>query len=375
MLLPVLCLAIVGCQGPLSRATPAASPGSSLDRRVVAADDKLLAGDYAGADAAYRPLVAAKVPGAASHLSTLLAYENRFQEAIAQARAGVALRTDSDSLARLTRALDWGEDIDAAVQAGARAVATKPVVPLAHIFYSEALADAGRYDLASRELRAAEDMGGDAYVQAEVDREWSNYYRSRGDSQSELNYTELAIKAQPSFPERQLDLVRYDYGNQRPDGARTITDRLLSGHARNYRLFVGAADAALIGGDATRASSLYLAAAQAQPDGAEAAVGLAEIDVLVNHDLNAAHDLLLAALRRSPTSSGIYEFVRALDLQALGKDAAVELGPIAPQPPPDLATDRRAALDAVNSLRMSHGLPVVQEDPALAAAAEAHAYF
>jgi uncharacterized protein YkwD len=375
MLVPVLCLAIVGCQGPLARGAPAAAPGSPTDRRVVAADDKLMAGDYPGAEAAYQPLVAASVPGAASHFSTLLAYESRFQEAIAQARAGVALRTDSDSLARLTRALDWGEELDAAVQAGARAVATKPVVPLAHVFYSEALADSGRYDLASRELRTAEEMGGDAYVQAEVYREWSNYYRSRGDSQSELNYTELAVKAQPGFPERQLDLVRYDYGNQRPDAARTTTDRLLSGHARNYRLFVGAADAALTGGDATRASSLYLAAAQARPDGAEAAVGLAEIDAVVNRDFNAAHDLLLAALQRNRTSSAIYEFLRALDQQVVGRDPAAELGPIAPQAPPDVANDRKAALDAVNNLRTSHGLPAVQEDPALAAAAQAHAYF
>ncbi|HEY4027109.1 MAG TPA: CAP domain-containing protein [Candidatus Dormibacteraeota bacterium] len=375
MLFPLLCVAVVACQGPLVHATPAPTPGSSVDRRVVAADGKLLTGDYAGAEAAYRSLVSAEVPGAAAHLSTLLAYENRFQEAIAQAEAGVALRADSDSLARLTRALDWGQDIDAAVQAGARAVAKKPVVPLAHIFYSEALADAGRYDVAARELRTAEDMGGDAYVQAEVYREWSNYYRSRGDLQSELNYSELAVKAEPGFPERPLDLVRYDYGNRRTEAARAITDRLLSAHARNYPLIVGAADAAFTGGDPMRASSLYLAAAQARPDGAEAAVGLAEIDAVVNRDFNAAHDVLLTALQRSPTSSAIYEFLRALDLLVLKKDPAADLGTVAPQRPPDLTTERKTALDAVNNLRTARGLSAVQEDPALAEAAQAHAYF
>src|SRR5205807_7861661 len=54
--------------------------------------------------------------------------------------------------------------------------------------------DAGRFDAAERELHTAEGLGGDAYAQAEVDREWSNLSRARGDSASELNYTELAVR-------------------------------------------------------------------------------------------------------------------------------------------------------------------------------------
>jgi tetratricopeptide (TPR) repeat protein len=144
-----LCLAAAaGCQVQLPHAQTATSTSPTANGRLQAADARLYRGDYDGAEAAYRSLADARVPDAAAHLSTLLAYEGRFEEAIVQAQAGVALRADSDSLARLTRALDWSENVQAAVQAGVRAVAARPVLPLAHVFYSEALADAGRLDAA-----------------------------------------------------------------------------------------------------------------------------------------------------------------------------------------------------------------------------------
>jgi Cysteine-rich secretory protein family len=373
-----LCLALVACQAPLPRASATPTPTTSsngVDRRVAAADAKLFAGNYDGAEADYRSLASANVPGAASHLSTLLAYENRFEEAINEAQTGVALKADSDSLARLTRALDWGQDIDGAVAAGAKAVASKPVEPLAYAFYSEALADAGRFDEARKALYTAEGMGGDAYAQAEIDREWGNYYRAHGDSESDLNYMELSVRAQPKFPERQLDLIRYDYGNQRQDTAGALTDKLLAATGKNYRIVVAAADAALIGGDLNRAPALYNAAAGIQPGGAEAALGLAEIDVALQRDFNGAHDVLLNALKGNPTSSGLYEYLRYLDLLVLKKDPAAELDPITPQRPAALAADRKAALDAVNAARSADGLPALTEDPALDEAAQAHTYF
>ena len=374
----VLCVALVACQAPLPRAsarpTPTASSGN-VDHRVAAADTRFYRGDYDGAEADYRSLSSAGVPGADSHLSTLLAFENRFQEAVAAAQAGVALKSDSDSLARLTRALDWAQDVNGAVAAGARAVAAKPVGALAHAFYSEALADAGRFDEAQHQLLTAESMGGDAFTQAEIYREWANFYRAHGDNESELNYTELSIKAQPKFPERQLDLIRYDYGNQRPQTAGVLTDKLLAATGKNYRLLVAAADAALIGGDVSRAPALYSAAANMKAGGAEAALGEAEIDVALQRDFNGAHDVLLGALKADPTSSGVYEYLRYLDLLVLKKDPAADIGPIAPQRPAALANDRKAALDAANAARASAGLSPLREDPALDEAAQAHAYY
>src|SRR5499427_3509291 len=375
-LLLALTLVTAACQPSSAKSEP--SPGTqALDRRLVAADAKLFRGDYDEAESAYRSLVKGNVPEAASHLSTLLTYEGHFPEALTLAQGAVSSSADSESLARLCRVLDWSEDPDSAIAAGARAVAAKPVHPLAHVFYSEALADAGLFDAAARELRTSENMSGDTYVQAEIDREWANYYRARGDAQSELNYTELAVKAQPTFPERQLDLIRYDYvpthGLQ--SSARPETDKLMAAHPKNYELLVAAADTALVGGDTERAPALYSAAAAVRPEGTEAALGQAEVDVAINRDFNAAHDLLVGALKRSPTSSSVYEYLRYLDLLVLKKDPASDLGPITPQPPGDLVTDRKAALDSLNNLRSSLGLPPVREDAAMAEAAQAHAYF
>jgi tetratricopeptide (TPR) repeat protein len=375
-LLLALTLVTAACQVSSAKSEP--SPGTqALDRRLVAADAKLFTGDYDVAESAYRSLVKGNVPQAASHLSTLLTYEGRFPEALTLAQGAVSSSADSESLARLCRVLDWSEDPDSAIAAGARAVAAKPVHPLAHVFYSEALADAGLFDAAARELRTAENMSGDTYVQAEIDREWANYYRARGDAQSELNYTELAVKAQPTFPERRLDLIRYDYvpSHGRQSSARPETDKLMAAHPKNYELLVAAADTALVGGDTERAPALYSAAAAVRPEGTEAALGRAEVDVAINRDFNAAHDLLVNALKRNPTSSSVYEYLRYLDMLVLKKDPASDLGPTTPQRPGDLATDRKAALDGLNNLRSSLGLPQVSEDATMSEAAQAHAYY
>lgn len=376
LLFPVLLLPLAGCQVPAARGQPGPSATArAQDRRVAAADARLFAGDYDGAEAAYRALADARVPGGASHLSTLLAYETRFSEAVAAAQQGVELSADGDSLARLTRALDWSEQLDAAVAAGARAVAARPTTALARAFYSEALADSGQFAASAHQLELAESMPRDRHVQAEIDREWSNYYRALGDIQSELNYTELAVRAEPAFPERQLDLIRYDYGNQRTDAARTLTDRLLAAHPRNYRLLLAAADAALAGGDSERAPSLYQAAAAIHADSAGAALGQAELAVVVSHDFAAAHDLVLQALRLNAGSADLYQYVRYLDLLVLGRDPAADLALVDPQPPPDVAASRKALLDQVNTVRSSLGLAAVREDPALDEAATAHAYY
>jgi tetratricopeptide (TPR) repeat protein len=376
-LLLALTLVIAACQNNAARTQSTPSPAPAEDRRVAAADSKLFAGDYDGAEAAYRSLSKDGVPGAASHLSTLLAYQNRFQEAVSTAQAAVTANADSESLARLTRALDWAQDVNAAIAAGARAVRTKPVDPLAPVFYSEALADSGRFAEAAAQLRTAEERGGDAYVQGEIYREWANYHRARQDTQSELNYTELAVKAQRSFPERQLDLIRYDYAptHSRVPAARDLTDQLMVAHPKNYWLLVTVADAALVGGDTQRAPALYLAAAEIRPDSDEAVLGLAEIDVALQRDFNSAHDRLLNALKRNPTSSGIYEYLRYLDLLVLKKDPASELDAISPQRPGLRATDRKTALDRVNGLRSTLGVPAITENAALAEAAQAHSYF
>lgn len=375
----LIAILIAGCQAPpIGRQAGQghATPSPSAASRLAAADARLFAGDYDGAEARYLTLIRQEVPGASAHYSTLLAYEARLQEAVAQARAAVAQQADSDSLGRLARALDWSEDVSGAVVAGARAVQGGTVTPLAHVFYSEALADVGRFSDAERELRTAERAVTGGYERSELDREWANLYRDRGQYQSELNYLELALKDLPSFPERQLELARYHYANQKPAAAQAILDKLAAGSTKqNYWALVGGGGAAFIGGDVSHAGSMFSAAAQVRPAGAEAVLGLAELDVAVKRDFNTAHDRLVEALRKDPKSADVYRYLRYLSLLVLKKDADAELKSLVPEPPADLAALRKAAIERTNSYRAAVGVPPLSEDPAVAEGAEAHAYF
>jgi len=368
-------LVLGACQAPgaTSQPTPGASP--SQDKRLAAADQKFWTGDYDGAESAYQELARSEVQGAASHYAVFLAYQSRFPEAVAQAKAGVQEKADSAALARLTRALDWSDDIDPAVAAGARAVSTQPVDPLAHAYYSEALADAGRYAEAEQQLHLAENgHASDQYTQAEIFREWANYYRDRGDTQSELNNTQLALKYQPKFPERMLELARYYYGQQKPDQAHAALDAA-GKLSQSYDFYVAAGDSAFYSGDLDVADAQYQSALGVRPAGSAASLGAAVIRVAGQRNFRAAHDQLLQALKKDPSSYYVYEFLWYLDKLVLKTDPAAELGSIAPTPPSALTADRQAALDAVNANRQVAGVPPVTADKALAEAAEEHAWY
>lgn len=343
---------------------------------MAAADAKFFGGDYAGAETDYRSLAAAHTVGAASHLALLLTYESRFSEALVQAREGVKARSDSSSLARLARALDWSFDVPAAVSMGAQAVAAKPVDPLAHVFYAEALADSGRFRDAEAELRAAEKQGStDPYVNAELDREWANYWRDRQDGQQELNYVQLALKAQPRFPERRLEVARYQYVKKNQEAAQGVLAALKREMPGNYWVMTAGGDAAFLGQDFPQAVDLYRTAAAARPGGEEANLGLAEIAVAQQRDFRGAHDQLLQALKANPSSEPIYLYLRYLDLLVLKIDPETDLKDVARPSPAHLAASRQGALDKLNRIRSGLGLQPLRPDPGLEEGAEAHSYY
>ena len=371
-------IAVLACLGFLAAACQPVATGKPAATAVpadplAAADAKLFAGDYDGAEAAYLKLIAAENPAAQAHYVLLLDYENRFEEAVGQARAAAAAHPDSTTLSRLTRALDWSEDVAGAVDAGGRAVKSTPADPLAHTFYSEALADSARFGPARSELKAGEKAARDAYAVAEVEREWSNYYRGLGDNLEELNHLQLSIKAQPAFPERQLELARYQYAQQKPDAARTLLASIREQHPADYGVNVAIGDTAALHQDATVAEAAYQAALKVRPKGAAASLGQAELDVAVKRDFNAAHDLLLASFKANPSSLDVYGYLYHLDLLVLKTAPVKELG--AAPAGTGLADARKQALDRVNGFRSTVGLPAVGESAPLAAAALAHAYF
>ena len=366
------CLGLIlsACQAPSTGKPPAAqTPADPL----TTADARLFAGDYDGAESAFLKLIAAENPAAQSHYVLLLDYESRFGEAVVQARAAAAAHPDSVTLGHLTRALDWSEDIAGAVEAGSRAVKAAPVDPLAHVFYSEALADAGKFPPARAELMAGGKAAHDPYAIAEVDREWANYYRGLGDVLEELNHLQLSVRAQPGFPERRLELARYQYSRQNPAGAQAVLAAIREEHPRDYGVNLSIGDTAAAYQDVPVAEAAYLAALKIRPNGIAASLGEAELDVSAKRDFKAAHDLLLASQRANPTSLDVYNYLYHLDLLVLRTDPVQELGP-APAGTA-LSDARKQGLDRVNSFRATLGLPSLAESAPLSQAALAHAYF
>jgi hypothetical protein len=104
-------------------------------------------------------------------------------------------------------------------------------------------------------------------------------------------------------------------------------------------------------------------------------LGEAEVLVVGQNDFGHAHDLVLAALRRNPTHSDLYQYLRALDLQVLKRNPDAELAGVAPQAGAALTAARKAALAEVNAYRSAVGLPPVAEDGAMDEAAQAHAFY
>jgi predicted Zn-dependent protease len=369
-------IALAACQAPgTGTPTPGPSTSPSAARQLAAADARLFSGDYEGAEQDYQALAKAGVRGATSHYATLLDYEARFREAIAQASAGVDEHADSSSLARLIRAYDWANDVDRAVATGQRAVSAKPVDPLARIYFSEALADAGRYGEAQAQLRLAEKMNpGDAYGRSELYREWANYYRDRADEQAELNNIELSLKMQPGFPERSLELARHQYLAKRLDQAHAAIAQATKG-SHSAAVLQGAGDAEVLAGEIGAATQHYQAAAQAAPGAPAPALALAELAVAGKRDFKGAHDSLVPVLKANPTRSDVYQFLWNLDTYVLKIDADRDLAPTAATPPGDLAAARSEAMAAVNDARKTAGLGPLSEDSALDRASQAHAWY
>ncbi len=375
----LLVLILAACDSPFAKSPPPAPtpvPSQSPDpgNSILVADGAMQSGRYAAAEADYLALIAAGSAEARAHYATLLDYEGKFEEAIAQAQSAVTQAPTSSALARLTRALDWSNQIPAAVATGARAVAATPADPLAHAFLAEALADSGRYTAAEAEQAAATAAANDAYSKSEVEREWSNYWRDRGDSQKELTHLQSAVSLQPDFPERQLELARYYYEGAQPQlaEAHRIFDAVKKRWGGSYAILLEIGDSTAVAGDTDTATAYYQAALKVQPAGAAASLGLAQISVAKKRDFKAAHDLLAAAIKANPGDGPVYEYLKYLDMLVLHTDPASDL-PAAE--PAYLAAARKTAYATVNAYRRSVGLGPVKVDAAIEQGALAHCYY
>ena len=362
-------IALAACQPgagglPPSRATP--SPGS----RLAAADAEFWSGRWTSAERDYRQLAGDGNAHAEGQLALLLTYEARFADAVAEARLAVQHSPGSDTYARLTRALDWSDDIPAAVAAGAQAVAATPADPLAFAFDAEALADSGRYDEALAQLDRADSSARTPYERAEALREWSNYYRDRGRGDDAFNYVELAQRAEPAFPSRTVELANEYFGRGASGGAdaRTQLDGLLK--QDDPAVLAVAGDAAFGAGDSVDAERYYRAALGAAPGDPTSSLGLAEVLVAGRKDPKAADDVLSAALARHPDAQAVADYRGWLGTLVLTPTTAT-----IPPALPGLTAERTQAYDLVNSFRQKVSLPALQPDRSLSVAAQAHAYY
>jgi len=351
---------------PIAQTTPTPTEVGAL----ATADQELWTGHWTAAERDYRKLLIAGNARAGSHLALLLVYEDRFVEAVSDARAAVQQSPDSDSYARLTRALDWSNEIPAAIAAGAQAVAATPVDPLAYDFYAEALADGGRFSEAEAQLRLAQSAARTPNERAETQREWSNYYRDRNRDSDAFNYVELAQASQPGFPERALELAAEYFadGAARRTDARALLDRFLK-EPGDPAVLALAGDSAFAGGDAADSERFYRAALGVAPGDPAASLGLAELEMATKKDAQAARTVLLAALQRHPDAEAVAEYLRQLDALVLHAHDSIAAASAARD------SERQSAYDSVNAGRQAVGLPGLKPDASLAAAAEAHAYY
>jgi len=329
-------------------------------------------GRFDAAEAAYGRLKASAVVDAQAHLATLLDYEGRYHEAVAQAQAAVAAHPDSDSEARLTRALDWSSDFAGALAAGAQAVAARPLDPLAPLFDSEALADAGYFAAAQRQIDAARGIQQDAFGRAELDRERANLDRDLGNSQSQLNWLELARAVQPAFPERVLELASYRYLLNQPTLGQADLASVVSAHQADSGVLLSAASTALVGDDLVSALGLYQAADKIRPGGA-AALGVAELLIASKQDAAGARSGLEADLATNPGDAAARDLLAQLDQQVLKQDPAPDLPPTS-GPDPAIAA-RQQLFQLLNQARTAAGLGTLVDDAGLDAAARAQAYY
>ena len=380
---------------PSAQATGAAGRPMSL----AAIDSLVFANQYEKAEQAYSAVLAVRPEDAQAHAAhaLFLAYVGDLSRALSEARKGVALAAaDGHVQAVLCRALDWNGSIAEAVAAGRRAVSLSGGDPLAQLFLSEALADSGDSAASRAALDAASrlvDASSSAYLRAEVHRETANLAHDMGDATEQVAALYQAENEQPAWAERVVELA----------GALFDDDDVAKGHAEFVKalslrgddvgLLLSLGNAALLGADYDDAATAYGRAGQLEPRNVSALHGLAQVAMSAHGDANAAASYLADALRVAPTDlpAAAYLLYIARDVwrdEARGQamiDQAVAAAQTDLTPsrhaaaPPDVdgaeAAMAQRALAVVNTTRRTAGLPPVQLDDRLGAAAAAHSFY
>jgi tetratricopeptide (TPR) repeat protein len=349
---------------------------------------------YSAAMAQLQDLIKTHPNDARDHATyaLVLNYETKQKQALDEATKAKQLApSDGFVLAILTRVEDWNNDIQSAARDGEAAIKAAPTSVLARAFYGEALADVGRYDDAQAQLKKGADLAkkGSDYEKAEIERNWSNYYRDRKDYTQALNHLKLAAGAQPKWVERLLELARFSIGRQDLSGATQYLQRASSLSPDDAGLREQLGEVALFAQDYDVAKAAYEAALKLDPRSGLDLKILGDIAIARDKDTATATKDERAAIAAQPTDQEAGAFLVAL-LRYLAKDenAAQQAArqSVAPSGSPapaaayvDLdkaANDRQSqALTSVNQYRKLAGLAPVTSSNVIHQSALAHAFY
>jgi len=391
-----------GTPSPPAAARPPASPspaGAALPS-LAAIEALVYANQYEKADRAYTARLSARPGDAEAHAAyaLFLAYRGDLPRALSEARAGVALApSDARAQAILCRALDWNGSVAQAAAAGRRAVALNPADPLARLFLAEALADGGDSKASQSAIDAASRLAGPSatpYLRAEVHREAANLAHDEGDAAAQIAALSAAEAEQPAWAERVVELAGALFDDDQVARAHTEFLDALQLRGSDVGLLLSLGGEALLAADYGDAATAYGRAGQLAPGDVQALHGEAQVAMDTGGDAATAAADLAHALRVDPgdAQAAAYLLYIARDVwhdeargRAMIADAvagAEDLEPLRPRhavAAPDvdaiLLADAQRALAVVNATRQAAGLPAVQLDPQLSAAAAAHSFY
>jgi len=350
---------------------------------------------YAQAATQLQDLIRAHPQDAKDHATyaLVLNYETKQKPALDEAlKAQKLAPNDGFVLTVLTRVEDWNDDIQGAARDGAAAIKAAPSSALARAFYAEALADVGQFSEAQTQLQKGAVLAktGTDYDRAEVERNWSNYYRDRKDYTQALNHLKLAAGAQPKWVERLLELARFSIARQDLPGATQYLQRAATLSPDDAGLREQLGDVAIFAYDYDVAKTAYQAALKLQPRSALDLKVLGDIAVALDRDPTTAAKDERAAIAAQPTDQEAGSFLVAV-LRYLAKDetaaaqaAKQTVAPSGASSAPaatyvDLdkaAVDRQAvALDTVNRYRRLAGLAPITSSAVIHQSALAHAFY
>ncbi|MFN2466293.1 MAG: CAP domain-containing protein [Candidatus Dormibacteria bacterium] len=363
---------------------------------VRRADGLFYGNRYTDAEAAFRHALRA-YPWSAdvyAAFALYLNYQRRYSEAVGA--VGQARSNDPSSpyaAAVDTRVHDWSArsqlDLKAAAATGAQAVKLGPRSALAHVFYSEALADSGDTPSAQHQLDLAAPLVQGAYEKAELERERANLALDTNDKAAQLTHLKASLALQPTWAERTRELAEYDFSNDNTAEAVSLVRQAISLAPEDANLRLTLGNEALVRQDVALADESFTAADRLKPHSPLIESTLAMTHFTLHHDVAEAEKLLRQSLADSPGNmdiAGLLEgFLRYIKLDAAGADA-VTVGSLPSEPlqpravfPVTLAEVRHRqqqdALDALNATRAKARLSAVHLDDRITQGATAHAYW